>query len=310
MSWLRVDDGFAGHNKVAPLSDAALRLWLLASCWSRQAQNLKHEGRIPEGLLVAIGQNRWPLSKAKKLAQELVDARGGGLYENGLWLAVDGGWQIHDWHWYGIVTSDDDSLAAKRSEAGRRGAASRWQTDGKPDGKPPISHVANDAIASGNAMPPNPIPNPEEEDPPTPTNGSESGPRLKTAKTRDPMGDHLRKQAPRQRADVQRLHGSWKKQFGFHGHKLLPGNSHEAEILAESLDAHGPEDCELVVQFAPEDPMVNGRGDENKQKHESIPYIFGNQQTFARILRAAKKAQSSEETIEERYQRLAAEAAP
>src|SRR5690606_23682426 len=27
-------------------------------------------------------------------------------------------------------------LSAKRSEAGRKGAAARWQNDGKPDGKP------------------------------------------------------------------------------------------------------------------------------------------------------------------------------
>jgi hypothetical protein len=110
MSWVRVDDEFMDHAKVAPLSDAAVRLWMEASCWSRKPHNLKHEGRIPEALLVTIAKNRYPRAKALKLAAELVAANGGGLYGQGLWVVVDGGWQIHDWlHWGPLRPSWSDS---------------------------------------------------------------------------------------------------------------------------------------------------------------------------------------------------------
>jgi len=169
LSWVRIGDEFAEHAKVAPLSDAALRLWLIASCWSRKPQNLRHEGRIPAALLVTIGQNRWPASKARKLAAELVAANAGGLYEQGLWVECDGGWQIHDWRQYGAVVQEPGSLSATRSEAGRKGAAARWQTDGKGDGKRIATGCGANGDGDGKSMPPNPIPipNPNQPEPTT-----------------------------------------------------------------------------------------------------------------------------------------------
>lgn len=174
MTWTRVDDGFAEHNKVVGLSDAALRLWLMVSCWSRKPQNLKHEGKFPASLLVHIGQNRWPEKRALQLAAELVAANGGGLYEHGLWLVTHDGWLIHDWHVYGIVGAEPDSLSAKRSDAGKRGAASRWQTNSKPDGKSMANTMAPHELANGESMPPNPIPIPDQNTPP-PSVGTPQG---------------------------------------------------------------------------------------------------------------------------------------
>ncbi len=38
MSWLRIDDGFASHPKIAALSDRELRVWLRLLCYcSRQS---------------------------------------------------------------------------------------------------------------------------------------------------------------------------------------------------------------------------------------------------------------------------------
>src|SRR6188768_2910630 len=120
MSWLRIDDGFAAHNKVLGISDAALRLWLMVGCWSRKLENLKHEGRISATVLPGVSQHRWPAKRLAELAAELVNATAGGLYEQGLWLATEGGWQVHDWRVYGVHGSEADSLSAKRSEAGKR----------------------------------------------------------------------------------------------------------------------------------------------------------------------------------------------
>jgi len=166
MPWVRVDDDFTTHAKVASLSDAAMRLWLEASCWSHRLANLKHEGFIPDALLVTVAQNRYPRAKALKLAAELVGANGGGLYEQGLWIKAEGGWRIHDWKVYGIVEQDPDSLSAKRSEAGRKGANARWQKDGKAD--------VCQSDANGTDMPPNPRPKPDPRRPETTTQDLEA----------------------------------------------------------------------------------------------------------------------------------------
>jgi hypothetical protein len=90
-----------------------------------------------------------------------------------------------------------------------------------------------------------------------------------------------------------------------HGHKFRRADDLDAETLAEALDAHGESDCNVVCDHANNDRMVNGTGDERGLKHDSIKYIFGNPQTFARILREAQKQiRASEESIEDRFARL------
>ena len=90
-----------------------------------------------------------------------------------------------------------------------------------------------------------------------------------------------------------------------HGHKFRRADDLDAETLAEAIDAHGEAVCLLVCEHAPNDRMVNGTGDERGLKHDSIKYIFGNTQAFARILREAQKqTRASEESIEDRFARL------
>lgn len=93
---------------------------------------------------------------------------------------------------------------------------------------------------------------------------------------------------PRDRSDVKQLHAAWKQATGLTGHSI--GNNRgylDAQALAEAIDEHGLESCLLVAKHCKLDSMVNGSGDERGQKHESIGYIFGNAQAFARILRTA-----------------------
>lgn len=128
MSWLRIDDGFVAHGKVAPLSDAALRLWMLAACWCQKHPHTN--GFVPTAMLPVIGQNRWPVRQLQKLATELVEARIAGTKEHGLWEPIDGGWLFHDWEDYQLTpgpqsgpgggTPPSETPRAK-SEAGRLG---------------------------------------------------------------------------------------------------------------------------------------------------------------------------------------------
>jgi hypothetical protein len=93
---------------------------------------------------------------------------------------------------------------------------------------------------------------------------------------------------PGVRPDVLELHAAWKSSLGM-PHVLRHSNCDEANFLLDSIKAHGLSDCLLVAKYAPSDGMVNGTLDEQKVGHPTIKYIFGNEDTFCRILANARK---------------------
>ena len=166
MSWLRIDDGFEDHPKVDALSDAAHRLWLRAACWCKKPSNEHTLGFVPRAQLRLIGKRSGTQAQLEKLAQELVDATAGGIFELGLWEPVEDGWRFHDWANY-QPEADEERIKKKRSDAGRKGAAARWgaksgangkddgTAHGKDDSKPMAPHRLPMAK---NAPDPDPVP--------------------------------------------------------------------------------------------------------------------------------------------------------
>jgi hypothetical protein len=100
MAWARVDDGWWSHPKVMDLSLAARGLWVSALSWSCH----QRKDVVPVRFLAIVGA-------APSDADELSEA--------GLWLPVDGGWRIHDWADYQVMT-----VSEKRAESGRKGGKS------------------------------------------------------------------------------------------------------------------------------------------------------------------------------------------
>lgn len=114
MPWVRLDDRFPSHRKVALLSDRAFRLYVSALCWS--SENLT-EGKILDRELPLISRVRG----AKKIATELEDA--------GLWDRGPGGWAIHDYLEYNPdrsrVQADREANAARQKAFRERKRAER-----------------------------------------------------------------------------------------------------------------------------------------------------------------------------------------
>jgi len=84
MAWLRLDDGFASHPKIAALSDREYRVWtrLLLYC-----ARYRTEGKVPENALVEIPQlTRQMLQKFRELR------------------LLDPGDIVHDWRIYNAET--------------------------------------------------------------------------------------------------------------------------------------------------------------------------------------------------------------
>jgi hypothetical protein len=146
MPWARIDDAFDDHPKVLAVLEheqggAAIGLWTLCLTWAHR--NTLKRGKAP-GVISASLPRRYLGPGARDLAALLV--------KEGLWepLSEGDGWLIHDFDKY-LPTA---KTSQARSEAGRKGAASRWAKDdsepsgdGKlpstPDNEPDACHDAD-----------------------------------------------------------------------------------------------------------------------------------------------------------------------
>lgn len=147
MAWVRLDDQFPDHPKVAGLTNDAFCLHVTAMCWTAKQQT---DGKLPSRLLSRLA---WRCQDPATAAAELVNA--------GVWdIDPVDGWEIHDYGEYNPTKAQSDELAGKRSEAGKAGAMARWQNRSKPDGK---SHGKSHGKHNGKTMPPTPTPSPESE---------------------------------------------------------------------------------------------------------------------------------------------------
>lgn len=149
MSWFKLDDSFFDNPKIIPLSDSAIVCFL--KCGTYCASQLT-DGFVPER------RARDYAGKAKVLS-ELVPS---------LLESTAGGFMVHDYLKYNPkreqVLKEKEAKNAVKSKAGSKGAAARWQNDGKGDGKTDGKPIAEGmANAWQNDGPhPHPLPDPQE----------------------------------------------------------------------------------------------------------------------------------------------------
>lgn len=179
MPWLRLDDGFAEHPKIAGLSAAAFRLHVEALCYC--ARNLT-DGYVSQAVLKRFSGGR----RAPKYAAELVDA---GLWEpaderaDGAQLARtcatdepqsgahlrEAGWYIHDFLDFNPsreAVTDEREKARKRKEKSRSSRRDKTVTESHVT--PESRRDTSDGHAVRHSAPPRPDPKPSSS-PPTDT---------------------------------------------------------------------------------------------------------------------------------------------
>ena len=81
MTWIKLDDAFADHPKIADLSDRAFRVHITALLYCGKYLT---DGVIPEPIA-----NRFCVSNARRIISKLTDT--------GLWKVVEGGYEINDY---------------------------------------------------------------------------------------------------------------------------------------------------------------------------------------------------------------------
>ncbi|MEU9558021.1 hypothetical protein [Streptomyces fumanus] len=114
MPWVKLDDRFPSHRKIALLPDRAFRLHVSALCWC--SENLT-DGRISDRELPLIAKIR----NVKATAQQLADA--------GVWNRTEGGWEIHDYLDY---NPSREQVLAERKKNAERQERFRRRKNGKP----------------------------------------------------------------------------------------------------------------------------------------------------------------------------------
>ncbi|MFE5332912.1 hypothetical protein ACFRCG_41670 [Embleya sp. NPDC056575] len=128
MPWVRLDDRFPSHRKVALLSDKAFRLHVSALCWC--SENLT-EGKILDTELRVIAHVRGMKAAAKELESRQ------------LWDRVDDGWVIHDFLVYNpdrVKVQNGRERNATRQQAyrDRRKAEKEAKAAAEAAAKPPV----------------------------------------------------------------------------------------------------------------------------------------------------------------------------
>lgn len=151
MPWIRIDDQFPDHPKIAEVGPLAAWLYVCGLCYSGR---MLTDGYIPQGQL-------------RKLADiddipPLVTA----LLQVGLWETCDGGYRIHDYHEY---QPSAEKIRAERKANAERQARFREKTSKTHE--PPRDNVeahgicnddSNTVTNEGVTAPPYPFPFPKD----------------------------------------------------------------------------------------------------------------------------------------------------
>lgn len=159
MPWGRVDDTFYRHPKVHELDESmrkgCLALFWLADSWCNDQLT---DGRVPAGVVRMLGGD---VAEADELVRV------------GLWEKEGSAYRIHDFLHFNKSKEQVVAERIQRTEAGRLGAAARWQGDGgsssgspstssskSPSDTPSEPTRQNDAPVSRTPSPVTPLPAP------------------------------------------------------------------------------------------------------------------------------------------------------
>lgn len=131
MTDARYPEAWLNDRRVVRLSDAAHRLFVTALAWS--ASN-RTDGFLEEADLALIH------GVDPRHHTELVSA--------GLWVEVENGWQIVDFHKTQTTKTQLDGLDHKRHQDRERKARERARRRGEPDPDPDLSRVTSEGTSA------------------------------------------------------------------------------------------------------------------------------------------------------------------
>lgn len=138
-----IDDKLHSNEKFMALSGDAAKLWLVCLAWLRDNRPVR-DYVLPRGVVIGLAAQHG-LVKPHRLMDELVSRC--------FWHDTETGYEVHG-------AEQWDSRIGK-SEAGRKGAETRWSANGKKMAEPSNADGKRMARAQGPVPDPVPVPVPE-----------------------------------------------------------------------------------------------------------------------------------------------------
>ncbi len=171
MAWVRLDEEFAEHPKLANAGPLAGMMQVAALCYCNRHLT---DGFIPRGqvpkLIVCDGLFRERDGKIQPITwRDVVQ----DMIDGGLWREVEGGYQIHDYLEFQPSKEDVLSSREQKREAGSKGGQAAAKARATRSAKAPAKAPAK-ARATADAIAPPQAP-PQAESKPVPVSGSGSG---------------------------------------------------------------------------------------------------------------------------------------
>lgn len=134
MTWVRLDEEFPDHPKVAAAGPLASWLHVCALAYCNRYLT---DGFVPVGQVPKLADfSEFPRIKPIDLATRLVLAS--------MWEREPGGFRIHDFEKYQPTKAQIEAERAAKSSAGRKGAESKW---GRQTKAPPMAGAITGAMA-------------------------------------------------------------------------------------------------------------------------------------------------------------------
>jgi len=277
LTWVRLDDRFRSHPKVLRAGARAAYLWI---CGLSYCAEQLTDGHIP---LEAVPSLVPEFRDSAHLVKRLVEV--------GLWESRDGEYVVHDYSdWQppsDEVRARRADVSAKRAEAGKRGAAARWQRNGNgPDDVIGFANGKNWQLPScgdGKAMAPSPSPSPS----PSPEGGSK---KIHRSETPEPLALLPDSEVKRSIADDVQAHYVGARQK--HNPRSRPGPLvDEDRRRIESLVHSGwsADDLKLAVEGLFLSPHHLGEND-RETKYLGLEHALRekNLENFVELARAAR----------------------
>jgi general stress protein YciG len=186
VTWVRIDDEFARHPKVVQAGPLGMAMQVAGLCYCNQYLT---DGFIPDAVvpgllsLDGLGMRMWKgemIGGGEDASWQFV---ADDLEDADLWIRVDGGYRIHDYHDYQPSKAEVLALKEARKDAGRKG--------GKASSRAKDKQVLEQTVSNGSSKTEaklNPVPVPVEDsrslsgasessaEPPAPRSGTGSAP--------------------------------------------------------------------------------------------------------------------------------------
>lgn len=243
MSWMRLDDGVMGHEKMAGLSDSAFRLWMAGLAHCCQQGN---DGVFSKSLVrVLFGYLQRP-NLGKKSLKELLDA--------GLWIDADTCYKVHDFLVYQKSKEERASANLAASERMRKMRLLRQPKGSECYSVTPSEHDANFARSYSDVTPEVRSSRPDPDPLPRTQNLSNLSVSVKSAGTSEPSQPDLPLQPQQAAVGVDEAHKSQPEATGQTKAPAAIPKSQVAKQIALALFGElqaARKRCNLAVKLDP-----------------------------------------------------------